>query len=154
MVPPDPLPRQFAGEQAHLEREQQTSFPRHGHLNLKLESLRRRTCVASRHAQMLPRYNNRAVGGSLRPLRSLRQKIRLTLFRRRRQFTELWRTSQLCPYGIVLQTRVGTIVPGDRTFKHLHGCIFLPAVKKVGRNHVTGFGVAIGDSLGNSFTED
>jgi hypothetical protein len=30
-------------------------FPRHAALNLQLESLRHRACVASRHGQMLPR---------------------------------------------------------------------------------------------------
>jgi hypothetical protein len=55
MVPPDPLPRQFLREQAHLKRQQQALLPRHGALNLELESSRRRASVAHRHAQMLPR---------------------------------------------------------------------------------------------------
>jgi len=55
MVPPDALPREFTGEQAHLECQKQALLSRHAALNLKLESLRRRVCVASRHAQMLPR---------------------------------------------------------------------------------------------------
>src|SRR5271166_726845 len=56
MIASNPLPREFAGELAHLERQQKALLPRHGALNLKLESLRRRAGVANRHAQMLPRY--------------------------------------------------------------------------------------------------
>src|SRR5580698_3331058 len=56
MIPPYSFLRQFAGEQAHLECQNQTLFSRHGALNLKLESLCRRACIGSRHhGQMLPR---------------------------------------------------------------------------------------------------
>jgi|SRR5208337_2343148 len=48
--------RQFAGEQAHLERQEKALFSRHSALNLQLESLRCRTGVANRHAPMLPPY--------------------------------------------------------------------------------------------------
>lgn len=56
MVPPYSFLREFASKQAHLECQKQTLFSRHGALNLKLESLRRRACVVNRHAQMLPRW--------------------------------------------------------------------------------------------------
>ena len=42
MISPDPLARQFAGEQAHFEGKEQALLPGHGTLDLKLQSFRRR----------------------------------------------------------------------------------------------------------------
>jgi hypothetical protein len=54
-------------------------------------------------------------------LRSLGQEIFLTSLRGRKQLGKLGRTAQLCPYGIVLQTRISAIMSGNRTFDQLNG---------------------------------
>jgi hypothetical protein len=48
-----PLTRQFAGKVAHFKRQQEALFSGHFPMNVKLESLRGRTCVTHSHRQML-----------------------------------------------------------------------------------------------------
>ena len=81
----------------------------------------------------------------VRGLRSFRKEIVPALFRGGEQFGKLGGASQLRPRGIVLQTRVSAKVPGNRILQQLHGNVSLSAKKKVGRNHVAGFGIGIGE---------
>jgi hypothetical protein len=46
---------QFPGERAHLERQKEALFPRHGTENLKLDRSRLGTCIADGHGKMLSR---------------------------------------------------------------------------------------------------
>jgi hypothetical protein len=48
-----PLTRQFSGKVAHFKCQQEALFSGHFPMNLKLESLRGRTCVTHSHRQML-----------------------------------------------------------------------------------------------------
>ena len=58
MFSSNPFFGEFPGEQAHLKREQDALFSRHGPQNLHLDSLRRRTGIGEGHRNMLAKANS------------------------------------------------------------------------------------------------